>query len=215
LSTFNDIDINCENCGHEFRGTIWTAVNAQEDPELKDLLLGGELNMVMCMECAHVQYQDHFVLYQDKKTEIVAYIYPEKQKEQESELAKITTEGFREAQAVFSESKRLDYQPLLVFGLTAFVRFLHDEIKLAEQSDVAEAVCRENKIPVTVLRPSVARRQKLPCVIPGDNDFGALDRKSVLGGLSTLLEKNPALTAYAALKKTIESDPFWSAPALH
>ena len=86
MSSFNDIDITCEQCGEEFRGTIWTAVHAKQDPELKDLLMGGELNMVMCPECSHVAYHEHFVLYQDPAAELVAYVYPDAQREEAEAL---------------------------------------------------------------------------------------------------------------------------------
>ena len=56
MSAFNDLDITCEKCGEEFRGTVWTAIHAGVDPELKELLLGGELNMVMCTKCSHVAF---------------------------------------------------------------------------------------------------------------------------------------------------------------
>jgi hypothetical protein len=185
-------------------------VNAQQDPELKDLLLGGELNMVMCMECARVQYQDHFVLYQDKEIELVAYVYPEKQKEQAEELTKITLQGFREAQDVFDASKRLDYEPELFFGLESLVRLLQADEEQHEQSDVAKAVCKEHQIPVAVLRPSFARKQKLLRAVPGGENMKALSRPAVLQGLSQLLKANPLLTLYAALQKKIEADPSWS-----
>src|SRR3954469_4499031 len=79
MSNFNDIDITCEQCGQEFRGTVWTAVHAGQDPELKVLLLGGELNLVMCPQCGYVAYHDRFILYQDPAAEIVAYVYPQAQ----------------------------------------------------------------------------------------------------------------------------------------
>src|ERR1019366_5230475 len=83
VSTFNEIDVECAECAHEYKGIIWTAVHASEDPVLKDLLLGGEFNILICPGCARPAYQDHFVLYQDTAAELIAYIYPPAQKADE------------------------------------------------------------------------------------------------------------------------------------
>ena len=91
MSTFNEIDISCPNCGHEYKGVVWTAIHSAQDPELKDLLLGGEINLLMCPDCAHVAFQDHFILYQDPAAELIAYIYPHAQQADEEFLRAATS----------------------------------------------------------------------------------------------------------------------------
>ncbi len=76
MSAFNEINVTCENCGEEFKGTIWTAIHAAADPELKQLLLGGELNILFCPKCSHTFFYEHFLLYQDPRIKLVAYVYP-------------------------------------------------------------------------------------------------------------------------------------------
>ena len=209
MSTFNEQDITCEECDEKFKGTVWTAIHAGEDPELKDLLLGGELNLVMCPHCSHVAYQDHFILYQDPAAELIAYIYPLPQKAEEDFLRKAMQESFQEAQKVYAPDQRKDYDPLLVFGLESFVEMMHQEELRAEQSQIAEALCKEHRIPYVVLRPSQARRLGTMRVLPGGtgND---LPQGKLLTGLKKLLTLNPALDLYAALLKTVESAPDWS-----
>jgi len=41
MSAFNEIDATCVDCAEDFRATVWTAIHAKEDPELKDLMQGG------------------------------------------------------------------------------------------------------------------------------------------------------------------------------
>lgn len=210
MSAYNEIDVTCEQCGEEFKATVWTAVHSEQDPELKDLLLGGELNLLMCPGCSHVAYQDHFVLYQDPAAEIVAYVYPARERAQAAELYKMTLAGFREAQAVYPEKDRLPYDPLLVFGLDSLVEMLAKEKEQAEQSQIAEFLCRENHIPFTMLRPSQARRHGLVRVIPSRDSPAATDRESVLAGLDRLLRINPALSLYCDLRAEIASDALWT-----
>src|SRR5260370_34033102 len=124
MSSFNELDVTCEECGEEFKGTVWTAVHAKQDPELKEVLLGGELNLVMCPECSHVAYQDHFVLYQDPAAELVAYVYPARQQGEAETLRPMMLNGFRQAQEVYEPKKRLNYEPILLFGLESLVKMI-------------------------------------------------------------------------------------------
>lgn len=191
MSTFNDIDLECENCGEEFRGTVWVAVHAGQDPELKELLLGGELNLVSCPSCAHVAFQERFLIYQDPAAELVAYVYPEIQKPYEAELRKAMRQGFDEAQAMMPEKQKLDYEPLLIFGLESLIEMLHEEEELGEQSQIAQAICKENNIAFEMLRPSQARQRHSVRVIPRTAE-----------GLQQLLTINPALDRYVKLQQS-------------
>src|SRR5580700_2358509 len=100
MSNFNEIDVKCPQCEEDFRGAVWTAVHAGTDPELKDLLLGGELNLVQCTHCGNVFYYEHFMLYQDPKEEIVAYVHRESDQEEEKLLHISMKKGFEEAQEI-------------------------------------------------------------------------------------------------------------------
>lgn len=209
MSNHNDIDIVCERCTSEFRGTIWTAIHAGEDPELKDILLGGELNMVMCPQCAHVSYQDHFVLYQDPQAEVVAYVYPPTAQPEVESLTKMMFKGFEDAQLAFEPKDRLTYSPVLMFGLESLVEMMTKETDWEEQADVAEAVCKEGKIAARRLGPYLARTNNLPRVLPGAAGATGPTRAQLLKGIDQLLTLNPTLTIYADLKKRVSADAGW------
>jgi len=210
MSSFNELDVTCENCGEEFKGTVWTAVHAGQDPELKGILLGGELNLLMCPKCSHVSYHDHFILYQDPEAELVAYIYPPSQERDAEFLAKTMRTNFKEAQTLYKPKDRKDYDPILVFGLETFVEMMQEEEARAEQSQIAQAVCKENGIPVALLRPSYARRLGVMRVFPLGVEAKMPTRKEIMEGVRKLLVLNPALERYIRLMKEIESDPKWN-----
>jgi CpXC motif protein len=195
MSSFNELDVTCEQCGEEFKGTVWTAIHAGEDPELKDLLQGGEFNLLMCPECSHIAYHDHFVLYQEPAAELVAYIYPLAQERDEVFLRAAMMTNFREAQAVYQPKDRKDYDPILVFGLETFVEMMQAEAARAEQSQIAQAICEERGIPYQLLRPSEARRLQSMRVIPG----AKRDNAEIQKGIEQLLKINPNLDRYAKL----------------
>jgi hypothetical protein len=209
MSTFNELNITCPDCGEEYKGVVWTAVHAAHDPELKDILLGGELNLLMCPQCSHVAYQDHFVLYQDPAAEVVAYIYPLSQQNDEEFLRATTLANYKEAQAVYKPQDRKDYDPLLVFGLKTFVDMMQAEEARAEQSQVAEALCKENEIPYVLLRPSEARRLRTMRVLPTAKVSAKPSRADVLAGLEKLLTINPTLDLYSKLCTRIQDDLEW------
>src|SRR5476649_950953 len=108
-------------------GILWTAVHAGEDPILNDILLGGELNILMCPKCSHAAYRDHFVLYQDPAAQLIAYIYPPDQSGEKEFLRKAMLLTFHEAQKVLEPKDRKDYEPLIVFGLATFVEMMRQE----------------------------------------------------------------------------------------
>jgi hypothetical protein len=134
MSSFNEIDVTCEACGEKFKGTVWTAIHAGEDPELKDLLLGGELNILFCPKCAHTFYYEHFLLYQDPRLRLVAYVYPPAEESRRTELDVLMKRSFVEAQETFEPKDRLPYEPSLFFGLDELqVRIHHEEDRLIEE----------------------------------------------------------------------------------
>ena len=206
MSACNDIDVVCEKCGEEFQGTIWTAIHAGEDPELKDLLLGGELNILVCPRCAHTAYQDHFILYQDPPEELIAYIYPPDQRSEEDFLRKTLLLSFQEAQKTYEPEDRTDYEPILVFGLDTFVEMMRQESSHAVQSHIAEALCKENGIPFVKLRPCAARELKLMRVLPSQEKISRPARVPILKGLETLLILDPALNLYDEFRTRLTGD---------
>jgi hypothetical protein len=210
MSTYNDIDIECTHCAEGFRGTIWVAIHAGVDPELKELLLGGELNLVSCPKCGHVQFHERFLIYQDPAAELIAYVYPESQSEQAGELRKNMLQGFAEAQSAMPAGERLAYDPILVFGLEDLIEMLHKEEALAVQSQVAQAICKEQGIASVLLPPSRARRLQIMRLLPRTGKGRDPSREDVLAGLDQLLQRDPVLDLYGKLRSAIQADPKWS-----
>lgn len=206
MSAYNDLDLECEKCGEEFRGTVWSAVHAGQDPELKDLLLGGELNLIMCPACSHVAFHESFLIYQDPAEELIAYVYPESQSAGRAELEKLMRAGFHEAQESLPPDQRVAYEPFLVFGLESLVEMLQDERNLIDQSDVAEAVCREKGIPWRRLSPSESRARQWPRVLPVSPKAKGISTPELLEGLSRLLTEDPALDLYRDLEQRLQSE---------
>ncbi len=181
-------------------------MNVREDPELKDLLLGGEINMVECLSCKEIFYGEAFILYHDPENEIIAFVYPSDKKEFGELLFEKTMADFTKEQAEAPVERKLSYKPVCFFGLNELLQFVEADEEVSLQSEVAEAIARENGLSVKKLRPGLARAQSLPRVIPVDGS--AKDaRPSVLSGLKRLTSLNDRLTIYNQALARLEADP--------
>jgi hypothetical protein len=171
-------------------------MNVHEDPELKDLLLGGEINMVECNACHEVFYAEAFVLYHDPENELMAMVYPSDQAEMRELLVEKSLADFETSQATLPENERLSYKPVCLFGLNDLVRLVEAVEEEALQSEVTEAIAKERQLPIRKLRPWVARTQELPRVLPVDESKTDNPRQAVIGGLERLKAINDRLTLY-------------------
>ena len=76
-----------------------------------------------------------------------------------------------------------------------------EEAARAEQSQIAEAICKEKGIPYQKLRPSEARRFKSVRVIPGSKR----ENSEILKGIKMLLAVDPALDLYVKLAESVSA----------
>ncbi len=139
MSVHNEVDVDCAQCGKEFKGTVWTSINARQDPELKEMLLGGEINILFCPECSHTFYYEHFLLYLDPRLNLAAYVYPLEDESHNVELEVMMKKGFAEAQATFNPKDRLTCEPTLMFGLDELQRKIREEEERVLTEEVEKA----------------------------------------------------------------------------
>ena len=74
MSTNAKHNIKC-GCKKEFEAVLWDSVNVTKDPDLKRVLLNGELNVVVCPSCGLLFYVDKFIIYHDEKKKYFFYVY--------------------------------------------------------------------------------------------------------------------------------------------
>ena len=75
-------------CGAYFEATLYTSVNVQLNPVLKEELLDGRLNLVTCSECGREQHVEIPLLYHDMERRIAIQVFPEERKDQAAEIVK-------------------------------------------------------------------------------------------------------------------------------
>ena len=70
-------------------------VSGDQDPDLKSAIMGGELNLVKCPECGTFFHHDGELIYFDAPAELLVFVFSEKDREREPELAKRMQEDYR------------------------------------------------------------------------------------------------------------------------
>lgn len=93
---------------------------------MKDLLVGGELNILFCPECSHTFFYEHFLLYLDPELNIAAYVYPPHEEEAKQDLEEMMKRGFADAQEAFDPKDRMKCDPELLFGLDELQRRIRE-----------------------------------------------------------------------------------------
>jgi hypothetical protein len=70
------VTVNCAHCGVPFQIPVFSIVDVQQNPELKNALLSGELNAAQCPGCGRVNYIAGPMLYHDPAKEFLAIYVP-------------------------------------------------------------------------------------------------------------------------------------------
>jgi hypothetical protein len=55
---------------------LLSALSVSDNPELKEALIAGEINLVSCPKCGEMFYAECFILYHDSRNELIAFVYP-------------------------------------------------------------------------------------------------------------------------------------------
>ncbi len=197
-------EVKCP-CGEEFEAELWSSVNVAQDPELKDELLAGQLNVANCPTCKTMVYAERFVLYHDPSAELMAFIYPAGYGEEEEKWRDKTREDFAAAQNLIESDQRLAYPPVTLFGMDTMVELLRKEQEAFDQAAIVESLAVPLDFQARRLTPSLARKWALPPVLPlagpADDEQSLRFRR----GLDRVVQANDRLTVYAELRKQLDS----------
>lgn len=204
MSYLANEDILCTHCQFLNTVEVWSIVNVQEDPELKDLLLGGELNMAECSACKKVFYAEHFLLYHDPTSELIAFVYPYEDRVERVIYEEKTKVDFQLSQESLALADKLNYSPLTLFGLDELVKVIEMEEEVSIQSEIVSALAPSLNLNVKKIKPSVARRQNIPPVLPFLGDQGELNQQGLIRALEAIGEENNLLSVYSKFYERIK-----------
>jgi len=196
-------------CGNEFEAELWNAINVTEDPELKELVIASDVNVVCCPECGTMFYAEHFLLYQDSANEILAFVYPSEFEKDASHWHKKMNTDFNQAMSALASDARIEYQPLLLFGLHTLVDLIRRDEDENDEVAILSHVHNDIGVHLIHLYPSRTRARQLVKILPYVPSAGSALRAQVLAGLEKLIAYNSHLVRYKENLAMIKAHPHW------
>jgi hypothetical protein len=67
---------HCPKCGHPQEFTLWQSLNVTLNPELKERLFHGQINVFTCDSCNFASFIDYPLLYHDMDRTFCIQYYP-------------------------------------------------------------------------------------------------------------------------------------------
>lgn len=71
------VQLTCPACGTNFRTGIYTIIDVTQQPELKQLLLGGQLNLAVCPNCGAASMLGAPLVYHDADKQLCLVYFPQ------------------------------------------------------------------------------------------------------------------------------------------
>lgn len=119
-------EIKC-SCGNVFEWDLWDSVNVTTDPDLKEMILDGQMNVVVCPSCGLLFYSEKFLLYHDEKKRYLFYVYNHDCKETREELKKKANCDYEAVKKQSDDAVFTGYKIEVFIGLDELVQFLRGE----------------------------------------------------------------------------------------
>ena len=127
----NEAPACCPNACEPFDVEYWSLVRADEDPDLKQAALGGELNLVRCPECGTYFHHKGELIYFDAPSELLVFVFAKDSKEKQAQLRARMEKDYGIIKNTLLEQLNMDYPPVLVFGLDELKELLSDKYAYA------------------------------------------------------------------------------------
>lgn len=181
--------VNCPHCEESFDAEFWTLIRGDEDLELKDSLIGGELNLVSCPSCGHFFYHERTIIYFDPTIELLAFVWGGREEDFENHKAQMKKDF--ELLKNNLTSLNIDYQPFYLKSLAELKAMIEYEDFTRTQSEVIATLAAENNFKVIALKPSVARVSGFPFYAPIYKEEYTLE--NFTKAAAELLKQNSAL----------------------
>lgn len=201
MATENYRIVRCPHCSNEFEAKFWSVVRGDIDTDLKELILNGEFNLLMCPHCQKIfKYEENFI-YLDPSAEILAFVMPDYYEMREDLVEKLK-EDYLSIKDHLSAEKKLNFEPYYLFGVEQLVKLLKTDTDIQEETDVIEFICFEKKLKTKKINKIKAREKDLPFLIPYSE---SLKKGDLIELLSEIYLGNKRLKRIKNLMEEIES----------
>lgn len=187
--------LTCPGGCESFEADRWSFVNVTQNPELKDAVLGGELNLFCCPHCGSFFHGDTDLIYLDEQGCLLVFVFSDKNRKDKGDLlAKMHRDYALLKDSLFKQLK-LDFGPMCVFGLEELKEVVEKEQQRTDESEAIAAAAAAQGLKVARLKPEWAREHNFPLYTAAGADetaksFAGSARKVLKSGLKSPLLKH-------------------------
>lgn len=182
----------CPNGCEAFEADRWSFINATQNPELKEAVLGGELNLFCCPQCNTFFHGDTDLIYLDEQAALLVFVFSDKNRKNKKQLlAKMEQDYALLKDSLFKQIK-LDFGPMYVFGLEELKDVVRREQERTDESEAIAAAAAALGMKVARLDPRWAREHGSPLYVAAGADgtaggYAAAAKKVLQSGLQSPL----------------------------
>ena len=197
-------------CTHEFEALLYNSIIVEENPELKDALLCGEINIVQCPKCKNVFYAEQFLLYQELDKELIAFVYPISFATKAETLFINTQKIFEEIVSSIIDNSKINYEPVVIFGINSLVDIVQLDNNISDEVEILRYYALEMPISLVEISNAYSRKNGVVPLLPIKGLKDELQRTRVINGIKELLSINPNLENYRKTLEKIELNKNWN-----
>lgn len=200
MATKGVFRVECPHCGEGFDADFWTVVRGDRDSDVKELILSGEFDILMCPKCETMFQHEEPFLYIDPGKDIMAFVMPESYQDKKDEWIARMEKDYAPVRATLAAGQGVTGAPLYLFGLAPLTQLLETDRDREEETEVMEFMAREDGLHLLAVKPASARELDIPFSIP--MPAGLKGRAAALKAAEALRARNDALPR---LKKLIDA----------
>jgi hypothetical protein len=201
MSIKGTFEAKCPSCGERFEADLWTVIRGDQDARLKEALIGGECDLLMCPACSSVFPCEETFIYMDPGRELMVFVMPEGSPEEKEKLIakmRLDYETFRGASA---KEAVMDFAPIYHFGVGMLSDLLRRDRDIEEETEVMAFMAAERGFKSVAVRAGFARERDIPFSLPC---AGCPCRDHALKAVRAILADNDALVRVKNLLNILE-----------
>jgi hypothetical protein len=125
--------LNCPKCGRVQDAVVWTSLNVSLDPNLREQLFNGEINIFVCQECGNRALVNVGLLYHDMHREYCVWYYPVQAMEDPEFFKTFTKDGKLNIDGLPIAMEKIGHyfkEPHIVFDINEMIQYITFRDKL-------------------------------------------------------------------------------------
>jgi hypothetical protein len=138
MSIEQPVELECPDCHDKQVTTVWSSINVQGNPEAKQELLDGKVNVLHCRKCGNQATIAADLLYHDMEKQFWVQYLPFEQAMSTNLLEFFSPEGEIRSENPGPKGGYISRPPHIVFHMGELVRYVLFRDRLFEQAQAGK-----------------------------------------------------------------------------